>query len=962
MSAPKQLQELIDQFERNEETYRSSTFNETQTRIQFLNPLFELLGWDVNNRAGHAEAYKDVVHEDALKVGVQTKAPDYSFRVGGTRKFFLEAKKPSLLIRESADSAFQLRRYAWSAKLPLSIVSNFAEFSVYDCRIRPAKLDKASTARIHYFTYDEYKTKWDEISSIFSKDAIYSGSFDKFAFTNKAKRGTAEVDAAFLDEIESWRESLARMIALRNPTLNERQVNFSVQQTIDRIVFLRIAEDRGIERYGQLLALTNGPGIYSRLCALFRNADERYNSGLFHFVPERGRDHPADELTPTLTIDDKPLKEILAELYYPESPYEFSVLPSDILGQVYEQFLGKVIRLTESGRAQIDEKPEVRKAGGVYYTPTYIVNYIISRAVEPLLDEKDPRQIERFRVLDPACGSGSFLLGAYEFMMRWYLGRYIGDDPEKHARGRPPRVFRGPTGDWQLTTSERKRILLTHIFGVDIDLQAVEVTKLSLLLKVLEGESSEQMGRSFEMFHERALPDLDDNIKCGNSLVGSDFFDYNKRSNEEIRFRINPFDWASEFPMIFKDGGFDAVIGNPPYVDSEWMTRTNPELREYCTAHYEVAKGNWDIFCVFVEKAIELCKASGRSSLIVPNKFLSADYAQAIRDYVKNEATLISVRDYSKVKVFPVSVYPVVYVAANKTSRSGDVVKYEVMRQDDPEITVASITEIPFSKLKTEPNWSSAGHGEDGALIQAIAKRGAPLETVAVVNGAATVSEAYDIQPLIHDWEKSISTYLRFVNTGTLDRYSNLWAHSPTRYLKKTYLKPIVPASNWPRLPKKRLQEAQAEKIVVGGMTKVLECAFDDGSSLAGKSTSIVLKKSVSLQYILPILNSKLMSFYFRKRFAGLTLEGGYLRIGPPQLRLLPIPVPDRFPEISLQLEKLAVEMTRRNAECLQAKTTHERTVIERQISSLDTKIDNLVYKLFALDPMEIAAIEGESC
>jgi hypothetical protein len=281
--------------------------------------------------------------------------------VGGTRKFFVEAKKPSVNVKDDLAPAFQVRRYAWSAKLPLSILTDFEEFAVYDCRVKPDKADKSSTARILYLTYTDFEKRWDEIAAIFSKDAVLKGSFDKYAQAVKGKKGTAEVDAAFLHEIEGWREVLARNIALRNvgngrdrSLLTQRELNFAVQQTIDRIIFLRICEDRGMEHEGRLAATTNGANVYKRLCELFRLADNKYNSGLFHFRKETGRDLP-DEMTLGLEIDDKPLKDIIKGLYYPDCPYEFSVISSDILGQVYEQFLGKVIRLTDGHRAVVEE-------------------------------------------------------------------------------------------------------------------------------------------------------------------------------------------------------------------------------------------------------------------------------------------------------------------------------------------------------------------------------------------------------------------------------------------------------------------------------------------------------------------------------------------------------------------------------------------------------------------------------
>jgi N-6 DNA Methylase len=563
MPPPQTVIDLVEHFQRNEDAYRSRAYNEAQLRREFIDPLFEALGWDVSNRLGAAEAYKDVIHEDAIKVGVGTKAPDYCFRIGGTRKFFVEAKKPSINVRKDAPSAFQLRRYAWSSKLPLSLLTNFAEFAAYDCRVQPLQTDKASAARVLFFTYEQYVENWDTIVSTFSKDAVVKGFFDKFIASTKLKRGTAEVDDAFLNEIEKWRRELASNIALRNPGLSQRELNFAVQRIIDRIIFLRISEDRGIETYGQLRDLQNSDNIYQQLCAVFQRADDRYNSGLFHFLPEKDRAELPDTLTLKLRIDDDRLKGILKRLYYPDSPYEFSVLPIDILGQVYEQFLGKVIVLTAAHHATVKDKPEVKKAGGVYYTPTYIVDYIVRNTVGKLLEGKTPKQAARLRILDPACGSGSFLIGAYHYLINWHREWYLQHGAAKHVKD----IYQGSGGQWHLTIGEKKRILRNNIYGVDIDSQAVEVTKLSLLLKVLEGESEQTLNTTLRLFHERALPDLGDTIKCGNSLIGDDFYQNQQMSllDDEERYRINVFEWSTGFPEIMSGGGFDAVIGNPPY-------------------------------------------------------------------------------------------------------------------------------------------------------------------------------------------------------------------------------------------------------------------------------------------------------------------------------------------------------------------------------------------------------------
>jgi len=617
--------------------YRSPDYKEAELRQEFINPLFECLGWDMANKRGHAEAYKDVVHEESIKIGANMKAPDYSFRVGGSRKFFLEAKKPAVGIKSDSGPAYQLRRYAWSAKLPLSILTNFAEFAVYECKKKPDQNDKAATGRIHYFRHTEYVEKWDEIADIFSKDAVLKGSFDRYAEAG-GRRGTATVDSAFLAEIEEWRGQLARNIAVRNPTLSQRDLNFAVQITIDRIIFLRICEDRGVEAYGQLQdLLRHTEDVYAGLLTAFKCADTKYNSGLFHFDDEDGRDAP-DALTPGLVIDDKVLKDIIKGLYFPESPYEFSVISADILGQVYEQFLGKVIRLTDNHTAKVEDKPEVRKAGGVYYTPTYIVRYIVEQTVGKLLGPANvvdgatmtPKQARKLRVLDPACGSGSFLLGAYDYLLDWHRDRYIAEGPENHKK----ELVALPGGGYRLTTAERKRILKTNIYGVDIDPQAVEVTKLSLLLKVLEGETQQSL-QALLFSKERVLPDLDDTIRCGNSLIGGDYYADKLEliNNEEHVQRVNAFDWKIAFPKIMKAGGFDAVIGNPPYVLLQGELRDDLQL-EYYRKSYPAASYKIDTYHLFLDKGTRLTKPKGVFSMITPSNYLTNNFLAPLRKYL----------------------------------------------------------------------------------------------------------------------------------------------------------------------------------------------------------------------------------------------------------------------------------------------------------------------------------------
>ncbi len=623
--AKEQISQLIERFDDHIDEYKRGNYNETQTRVDYINPFFKALGWDINNEQGLAEAYREVIHEDKIKIGKSTKAPDYCFTVYGQRKFFVDAKKPSINVKIDISPAYQVRRYGWSAKLPIAIVTDFEEFSIYDCSKKPNQNDRSSVARIHYLTYKDYLKEFDFIWETFSKERILKGSFDKYVQTDTKKRGTATVDKEFLKEIDEWRKYLATTIALRNATLSEDEINYAVQKTVDRIIFLRICEDRGVEQYGNLKKAIQKGDLYKNLFELFHIADEKYNSGLFNFKE--------DNITSNLIIDNKVIKNIVQELYYPHSPFEFSVLPADILGSVYEQFLGKTIRLTKAHQAKIEEKPEVRKAGGVYYTPKYIVDYIVKNTVGKLLNGKTPKQLEKIKICDPACGSGSFLIGAYQYLLDWHLKYYIDKPPKKKKDG-------PVTPDGNLTTAEKKRILLNNIYGVDIDPQAAEVTKLNLLLKALEGETQASISKQLTFFNERVLPNLGDNIKCGNSLIGNDFYDNQLDLFPNQIKKINAFDWEEGFPEIFAKGSFDAVIGNPPYVQLKLLENNSIK---YLIKSYSATN---DLFSIFIERGIGLIRTKGYFSFIVPSLFIKGMKYEILRNIINRNSVYFSLKEY----------------------------------------------------------------------------------------------------------------------------------------------------------------------------------------------------------------------------------------------------------------------------------------------------------------------------
>ena len=549
------IKELVEKFKSNYKQFHSSDYNETLTRQDFINPFFEYLGWDISNKEGLSQTYRDVIHEDKLKIGKETKAPDYSFRIGGNRVFFVEAKKPNRNLKEDSDAAYQIRRYAWSGKLAVSILTDFEEFAIYDCSKKPSPNDKASMSRIEYINYEDYLNRFDFLYDTFAKENVLRGSLEKYNADTKSKKGTESVDIDFLNSLDDLRTKLASNISKLN-SLSLRDLNFAVQHIIDRIIFLRVAEDRGVENYGDLREACSGNNYYKNIVEIFKKADGKYNSGIFDFSK--------DKITQNIEVDNKVIKEIINDLYYPKSPYEFSVISVEIIGNAYEQFLGKTITIGNNSKAKIELKPEVRKAGGVYYTPEYIVDYIVENTVGEKIKGKTPKEIANIKIVDPACGSGSFLIGAYKYLLNYHREYYSKQGKKKFLGSKEDAI----TEDGELALWVKKQILINNIFGVDIDSNAVEVTKLSLLLKCMENETPASIMNNQSLFNERALPSLDENIKCGNSLIGNDFYSGGDSLNIDIetQYKINCFDWEDEFKNVFACGGFDIVIGNPPYV------------------------------------------------------------------------------------------------------------------------------------------------------------------------------------------------------------------------------------------------------------------------------------------------------------------------------------------------------------------------------------------------------------
>jgi hypothetical protein len=748
------LKKLTAKFEADKSHYLSKDYLEAQARMDFITPFFKALGWDVENQAGLPHHEREVLVERGDME--TTGRPDYSFHIAAQTKFFVEAKSPSEPL-DTPRHILQAKGYVWNTKsVYFVILTNFEEFRFYDASVQPdpKRPDEGLLLSLRYSDYLANAEKlWE-----FSRERVAAGSLDALLpKIRRAPRLRKQVDDVFLDEMTGWREELAKNVHKNNPELTARQLNEVVQRLLDRIVFIRIAEDRKVLEYGQLRRVLEDWEIHGGkfhifdwLNDLFHKVNEDFNGEIF-------KPHLSEEIK----IDSELLARIIKRLYPPESPYRFDVIGVELLGSIYERYLGNTIRLTPK-LVKVEEKPEVRKAGGVYYTPRYIVDYIVRETVGKAIEGKSPKQIEKIRILDPACGSGSFLIGAFQYLIDYHVKWYLAH-PEQEVRHAHPsldfmrEVHTDPDGAKRLSVYRKAKILSNNLFGVDIDPQAVEITMMSLYLKALEGEKSQLPPK------QHILPELKYNIMCGNSLIGPDIYDQGVLFAEDERDRINAFDWnlvpgAGLVPaqngrpqgaplqrtrtgdprtaptpgnlppsigQVMREGGFDCVIGNPPYVRQESIS----EFKEYFEQHYNAFDGVADLYVYFIEKGVRLLRDGGYYSIIVSSSFLRTSFGEALRTFLKENAAILQIVDFGGLPIFEGAKDTYVCIPLLAKRRQPEWVQVSRVSSLEFRDLAAYVSDntytIPHSRLAPKA-WSIKSDAET-KVFDKIAKIGTPL-------------------------------------------------------------------------------------------------------------------------------------------------------------------------------------------------------------------------------------------
>jgi adenine-specific DNA-methyltransferase len=634
------ISKLAATFQANEARYFSPNYQEAEARKDFIDKFFIALGWDVNHDEQTNPYEQEVKVEPPVSAGGQRRA-DYAFHLAPNYRdvrFFVEAKKPHGDIA-TADNYFQTIRYGWNTETPLAVLTDFKQFHVLDCRYKPdiATALHRHVATYHYSEYSDRK-KFGEIYWLFSHEAVADGSLEKRAKDLPKPRGKAvqhglfpggyqSIDDYFLKELDEYRTALARTFKNKNPSLDSETLTELVQRTLDRLVFLRFLEDKGIEPQRVVDRFGDKGTAWEDFIAASRRLDGIYNGVVFKYHTLLDGDK--------FRVDENPFADICESLAHVNSPYDFDAIPIHILGSIYERFLGNVIVATDK-RVHVEPKPDVRKAGGVYYTPEYIVRYIVENTIGKLIADKTPDQIAEMRFADIACGSGSFLLGVFDLLLT-YHGQYYNDNPKKARKG----DCIDHDGRLYLSLRRKREILLNNIYGVDIDAQAVEVCQLSLYLRLLKEETTGSTHQYLLEFAHTAqmkklLPDLSKNIVCGNSLVGTDILDGQLFEGEGRK--LNPMDFEDKFPEVMERGGFDAIVGNPPYITYALgkgrLKHENHEI-DYISEHYPASSEyKMNSFAIFYERGLSLCRKKGLCAYIVPGTILINQALSRIRQYL----------------------------------------------------------------------------------------------------------------------------------------------------------------------------------------------------------------------------------------------------------------------------------------------------------------------------------------
>jgi len=918
-----EVERLVERFARLSARNRRR-YNEPATRQEFVLPLFRALGWNV-------EDTREVSPEERVSRGFV----DFAFRLGGIPRFFLETKKiPENL--EDPRWAQQAINYAWLKGVTWAVLTDFEGLKVFN-----AEWQETVPARAIFkdLCWDEYLARFDDLW-LLSRPAMEEGALDRAAEAVGRKVKKTPVNRQLFADLTGWRRELFRHLRPYNPQWSIEQIDQAVQRILDRLIFIRTCEDREIEPphlrplLRQWYDQSRRGDLVAELNQLFRQFDATYDTHLFapHFCEE-------------LKSEPTPFEMVIQGVH--DVPggygfYDFNAIDADVLGTIYEQYLGH--RAQDPEGKQVVDKRAKRKAQGIYYTPQFVVRYIVGQTLGRLLEERDYQQARQVKVLDPACGSGSFLIEAFDVLDRYLAGVRGQAAPLSRSVGEGPGVrAAGDIHDF----ARRMEILTGNLYGVDLDAQAVEIARLNLLLKAVN-----QRGE---------LPRLD-NVRQGNSLISGTSAELEAAFGPNWRDK-HPFNWEEQFPRIMERGGFDVIVGNPPYVRGRSLESA---FKAYLMQSLPAFTANADLYVAFLERAISLLCTGGLMSFIIPRSYLTESYAQASRRRLLQAAEIVEVVDFQGIKVFEDATVSNIVVVIRKGPASS-IVPIRHWEQDAHDL-LSTEAILSSSEVSIRPELT----GLRQAIIDRAKQVSLLLDDLCYVSySVAAHSEVENKKKdaYIFDHKKN-QKCKHFIEAREIARYAIYYSGRWLEYDPKIVRRPGLP------------ELFEAPKIMVRDVVgqKGLICAFDDTKLYADYSVvcltlksnlqsvktrklkwtpeEVELAQNYSLQYLLGLLNSSLLNFIFK------TAIGGGLHVYPSNLRELPIrrinfddpaDVARHDRMVALVEEMLRLQREHAEAEALKEDRRHD---LARRIGQLDVEIDVLVYQLYRVTEAERQIIE----
>ncbi|HHX8576262.1 TPA: Eco57I restriction-modification methylase domain-containing protein [Vibrio alginolyticus] len=992
MTKKKLLQALVDKYQKDIDFYRSAKYNETQLRTDFLDQLFSILGWDITNAAGKPTNEREVLVEEGLKAkaGENTKKPDYTFRLFSERKFFLEAKKPNVNVSTAIEPALQVRRYGFTAKLKISVLSNFEYTAIYDCSNPVKETDTVANSRIKLYHFTELVDKFDEIIKLVGRESVYTGQFDNEWLEIENKILKFSVDDLFLKQINDWRLRLASEFLQIKKELSEEELNDLVQNYINSIVFLRVCEDRDLEDYETLYHFAQAKDFQSLVNKL-ESSDKKYNSGLFALAY-------IDEL---INNADSCIWSIIEQLYFPQSTYSFSVFSSDILGNIYEIFLSEKVRVDEFGNVKIQPKEE-HIDRDVVTTPTHIVKEIIRNTVVEYCKDKSDVEILNSKFADIACGSGAFIIEVFQSLQDILVDYYL-----KHDKSKLQQLSEHT---YKLKLQVKKEILCKCIYGIDKDYNATKACAFGLLLKLLEGESKETIGNTTPI-----LPALDGNILFGNSLIDSK----DKVKQEDV-CTINPFDLL--------DHQFDVIVGNPPYMATEHMNQLIPKEIEIYKKKYKSAFKQFDKYFLFVERSMQALKQNGYLGYILPSKFIKVGSGKNLRKLLSDNKYLSKFISFGSYQVFQNKTTYTCLLFLNKADHD-DFSFYEVkdfkkwLTREDKSLLSST---YQTSSLDSD-TWVLEKKTND--ILNLMSSKSKPLGEIVgksnVANGIQTSANKYYIHKEIktengfvyfkydgvvyhiekeltrpyfetnRNGEDSFYTYkdlepnsfvvypykkvgnkIQFIEYDELKlRYPKLFEflHVVKDHLnvKKRSIKPDPTGPNeWYRYGRSQALENcdVDQKLIVGVLSNGYKYSIDNhrtfvssGGTAGYSIINVPNDVKYSIYYIQAVLTSKYLEWF--ASIYGEIFRGGFVARGTKVQTRMPIPTIDfDDPKEKATHDKISLQQQSLNRLYgqIQKAGDREKIILERQFEQEKAKMDDLIKDLYDLGDLdsEIPTVE----